>query len=70
MTSWELYFLCLSIKNGIVSPEYNGLGPEINLPIILNEKLICAITARYQWEFDARSTLEGEAFNLYFNFPL
>jgi hypothetical protein len=47
-----------------------GLGPEINLPVILNEKLICAITVRYQWEFDARSTLEGEAFNLYFNFPL
>ncbi len=47
-----------------------GLGPEVNLPIILDEKLICAITVRYQWEFDARSTLEGEAFNLYLNFPL
>ncbi len=47
-----------------------GLGPEINLPVIVDEKLICAITVRYQWEFNARSTLEGEAFNLYFNFPL
>ncbi|MCF6186144.1 MAG: transporter [Desulfobulbaceae bacterium] len=47
-----------------------GIGPEVNLPIILDEKLICAVTVRYQWEFDARSTLEGEAFNLYLNFPL
>jgi len=47
-----------------------GLGPEVNIPIFILEKLICVVTARYQWEFGARSTLEGQAFNLYFNFPL
>ena len=50
--------------------ELYGLGPEVDVPIIINNKLICQITARYQWEFDARSTMEGQMFNLYFNFPL
>ncbi len=46
-----------------------GIGPELNLPIVINEKLISIITARYQWEMGARSTLEGQAFNLFVNFP-
>ncbi len=46
-----------------------GLGPEVNIPIIIKGKLISIVTARYQWEFDARSTLEGETFNLFLNFP-
>ena len=46
-----------------------GLGPEINIPIIRGEKLISIITARYQWEFGTRSTLEGQTFNLFVNFP-
>jgi len=46
-----------------------ALGPEINIPIVIKDKLISIITARYQWEFGARSTLEGETFNLFFNFP-
>ncbi len=47
-----------------------GVGPEINFPIMIKDKLLCIVTARYQWEFDARSTLEGENFNLFFNFPI
>ena len=46
-----------------------GVGPEITLPIVSKGNLIALITARYQWEFDARSTLEGETFNLFVNFP-
>ncbi|MEA3232548.1 MAG: transporter [Thermodesulfobacteriota bacterium] len=46
-----------------------GLGPEINFPIVIKDKLISIVTARYQWEFDARSTLEGQTFNLFINFP-
>ena len=46
-----------------------GIGPEVNIPIIINEKLISIITARYQWELGARARLEGESFNLLLNFP-
>ena len=46
-----------------------ALGPEINIPIIRKDKLISLIVARYQWEFEARATLEGQAFNLFVNFP-
>ncbi len=46
-----------------------GLGPEVNIPILAKQKLICVVTARYQWEFDAKSTLEGQTFNLLVNFP-
>ena len=46
-----------------------GVGPEITLPIVSKGNLIALITARYQWEFDARSTLEGETFNLFVNVP-
>ncbi len=46
-----------------------GIGPEVNVPIISGEKLISIITARYQWEFGSRSTLEGQAFSLFVNFP-
>jgi len=45
-----------------------GLGPEVNIPIFIHDKLICVVTGRYQWEFGARSTLEGQALNLYLNF--
>jgi hypothetical protein len=45
-----------------------GLGPEVNLPIFIDEKLFCVLTGRYQWEFDARSTLEGQNLNMYINF--
>jgi len=45
-----------------------GLGPEINVPIFIDKKLFCVITGRYQWEFGARSTLEGQNLNLYINF--
>jgi len=47
-----------------------GLGPEIDVPIIINKKLISQITIRYQWEFGVRSTMEGHMFNLFLNFPL
>ena len=47
-----------------------GAGPEVNFPIMIDGKPLCLVTARYQWEFGARSTFEGELFSLFFNFPL
>ena len=46
-----------------------GLGPEVNIPIIIKGKLISIITARYQWELGARARLEGETFYLFLTFP-
>jgi hypothetical protein len=46
-----------------------GLGPEVTLPIVAKQRLIALVTARYQWELGARSTLEGETFNVYATFP-
>jgi hypothetical protein len=46
-----------------------ALGPEINIPIIVKDKLISIVTARYLWEFGARSTFEGQTFNLFINLP-
>ena len=42
-----------------------GFGPEINFPILSRGSLVRLVTARYQWEFDNRSTLESETFNLF-----
>lgn len=46
-----------------------ALGPELSVPIIVKERLISLIIFRYQWEFEARSTLEGQTFNFFVNFP-
>ncbi len=45
-----------------------GLGPEVNIPIFVDDKIFCILTGRYQWEFGARSTLEGQNLNMYVNF--
>ena len=46
-----------------------GLGPELNFPILIKKKPICFVTVRYQWELEARSTLEGQNLNVFLNFP-
>jgi hypothetical protein len=47
-----------------------GVGPELVLPIATKKKLYGFISARYLWEFDAKSTLEGNTFVLTFLFPI
>lgn len=46
-----------------------GLGPEVTFPIVVKKRLIALVTARYQWELGARSSLEGKMFNVYAAFP-
>ncbi len=46
-----------------------GLGPEVTIPIAKDDKLYALVTARYQWEFGARSNLQGNMFNLFLQFP-
>jgi hypothetical protein len=46
-----------------------GLGPEVTVPIAKDDKLYALVTARYLWEFGARSNLQGNMFNLSLQFP-
>jgi hypothetical protein len=46
-----------------------ALGPEVVIPIAKNDRLYALITARYQWEFGAKSNLQGNMFNLFIQFP-
>jgi len=45
-------------------------GPELTLPIATKKKLFGFLNARYFWEFDAKSTLEGNTFVLTATFPI
>ena len=46
-----------------------GLGPAVTFPVVVKKRLIALVTARYQWELGASSSLEGEMFNVYAAFP-
>ncbi len=48
----------------------HGIGPEINFPITANQKLITILTVRYQWEFAARTTTQGQALTVGLTFQL
>ena len=41
-----------------------GLGPEATLAIAVRRKVYGFVTVRYQWEFGARTTTEGAAWNI------
>ena len=47
-----------------------GLGPEATLAIAVRRKVYGFVTVRYQWEFGARTTTEGAAWNILATFPL
>ena len=47
-----------------------GVGPEVNVPTATKKKLYGFINARYFWEFEAQSTLEGNTFVLTATFPI
>lgn len=66
---WKLNADTIGGLNTLDRSQLFGIGPEINFPIIVKDKLVSIVTARYQWELGARSTLEGETFNLLVNFP-
>jgi len=46
-----------------------GVGPEATLPIIINDKLIALVNARYFWEFEARSLSQGNTLTITATFP-
>ncbi|MGI9537392.1 MAG: SphA family protein [Desulfocapsaceae bacterium] len=47
-----------------------GIGPEISLPLATSKKLYGFLNARYFWEFDAKSTFEGESLVVTLTFPI
>jgi hypothetical protein len=47
-----------------------GLGPELTLPIATKTTVYGFLTLRYQWEFGARTTTEGDALNILVVLPL
>ena len=47
-----------------------GVGAEMTLPLATKQKLIGFLTTRYMWDFDARSTFEGETLLLLATFPV
>jgi hypothetical protein len=47
-----------------------GLGPEVTLPLAAKQTLFGFVTVRYQWELGARTTTEGDAWNVLATFPL
>ncbi|MBN2034526.1 MAG: transporter [Deltaproteobacteria bacterium] len=46
-----------------------GMGPEVNLPVVIKGKLISLLKARYYWELGTRSTLEGQRLEFFIIFP-
>lgn len=47
-----------------------GLGPEVSVPIATKQTVYGFLTARYQWEMGARTTTQGDAFNVLVVLPL
>lgn len=47
-----------------------GIGPELTVPLATSKKLYGFLNARYFWEFDAESTLEGETLVVTLSFPI
>ncbi len=45
-------------------------GPEVTVPIPIGNKLIAFITARYFWEFGAKTKSEGNALAIMATFPI
>ncbi|HEX8030748.1 MAG TPA: transporter [Vicinamibacterales bacterium] len=47
-----------------------AIGPEVSVPIATRQTVYGFLTARYQWEVGARTTTQGDAFNLLVVMPL
>lgn len=47
-----------------------GAGPELSLPLVIDNKLVALLNARYFWEWGARTQLEGRTFLFTATFPL
>lgn len=47
-----------------------GAGPELSLPLVLDDKLVAVLGARYLWDFGARTQLQGSTFVFTATFPI
>jgi hypothetical protein len=47
-----------------------GLGPELTLPIPINNKLVAIVNVRYVHEFGARTKTQGDTITLTITFPI
>lgn len=47
-----------------------GFGPELSLPVVIGNKLVALVNARYFWESGARTKLQGRTFLFTATFPL
>ena len=47
-----------------------GVGPDVTLPIATKQKLIALVTARYLWEFGARTKTDGRTLTVTATFPI
>jgi hypothetical protein len=46
-----------------------GIGPEVTIPIATSNTVYGFVTLRYQWEMGARTTTEGDAWNVLLVIP-
>ena len=63
-----------------ISPELQGIpigkhrvigfGPEVSLPLVIGNKLVALLGARYMWETGARTQLQGRTFVFTATIPL
>ena len=42
-----------------------GLGPDVTIPMASGGNLIALINVRYQWEFGAQTTTQGQGLNFW-----
>lgn len=47
-----------------------GFGPEVSLPLVIGNKLVALLNARYFWETGARTQLQGRTFVFTATFPM
>ncbi len=47
-----------------------GVGPDLTLPLVLGDKLIAIVNARYFWESGARTKTEGTTLAINVTFPI
>ena len=64
---WKATADTLTGLPGLLLPGKNkvfGIGPELTMPFFASGPWAGLVTVRYQWDFGARSSFEGQTFNI------
>ena len=64
---WKATADTLTGLPGLLLPGKNkvfGIGPELTMPFFASGPWAGLVTLRYQWDFGARSSFEGQTFNI------